>query len=87
MSRQEPTEPSVRSRLTTPRWLLPPVIAAIGVVLIVLFSGTGSIIGWALVGVALTVVVSLVFLEVGYSEDRARARGEYGPPPSDRDRR
>jgi len=87
MSQQEPTEPSLRARLATPRWLLPPVIAAIGIVLIVASSGTVSIIGGGLVAVAVTVAVSLVFLEVGYSEDRARARGEYGPPPGDRDRR
>ena len=32
--------------------------------------------GGGLIGVAITVAVSLVFLEVGESEDRARARGE-----------
>ena len=84
MSDRGPAEPSLRARLATPRWLMPPVIAAVGVVTALATSGTASVVGWALVGVALTLVVSLVFLEVGYSEDRARARGEYGPPPESR---
>ena len=72
------------SRRPAPRWFLPPVIALVGVVLGLATSGTAAIVGWTLVAVAITVAVSLAFLEVGYSEDRARARGEYGPPPPDR---
>ena len=53
MSDREPTEPSLRARLATPRWLLPPVIAAIGIVLIVVASGTVAIVGGGLVAVAL----------------------------------
>jgi hypothetical protein len=87
MSDREPTEPSLRARLATPRWLLPPFIAVIGIVLVLAGSGTVAIVGWGLVAIALTVAISLVFLEVGYSEDRARARGEYGPSPGDRDDR
>jgi hypothetical protein len=87
MSDREPTEPSLRARLATPRWLLPPVIAVSGLVLVLAGSGTVAIVGWGIVAIALTVAISLVFLEVGYSEDRARARGEYGPPPRDRDDR
>jgi hypothetical protein len=68
-------------RRPAPRWLLPPAMALVGVVVGLATSGTASIVGWTLVAVAITVAVSLAFLEVGYSEDRARARGEYGPPP------
>jgi hypothetical protein len=35
-------------------------------------GGTTAFIGWAILGVGLVLVVSLVFLEVGYSEDRER---------------
>jgi len=73
------------SRRPAPRWLLPPVIAVVGVAVALATSGTAAIVGWTLVAVAITVAVSLAFLEVGYSEDRARARGEYGPrPPHER---
>jgi hypothetical protein len=41
---------------------------------IVASSGTGRIIGWGVLGVGLVVAISLVFLEIGYSEDRERAR-------------
>jgi hypothetical protein len=74
-------DPSLRATLRTPRWLVPPVLAVVGLVLAVATSGAPSVVGICLVGAAVVLVVSLVFLEVGYSEDRARARGEYGPPP------
>jgi hypothetical protein len=64
-----------------PRWLLPVAILLVGVVVAVVGSGTVEIIGGAIIAVAVTVAISLAFLEVGYSEDRARERGEYGPPP------
>jgi hypothetical protein len=44
-------------------------------------STTVDIVGAGIIAVAFTVAVSLAFLEVGLSEDRARERGEYGPPP------
>lgn len=52
------------------------VIAAAGIVLIVAGDGTTDIVGWTVFGIALTLVLSFVFLEVGYSEDRERAREE-----------
>lgn len=36
-------------------------------------DGTLRIVGWGVIATAVTVAISLVFLEVGYSEDRARA--------------
>ena len=76
MSDPAPNEPAARRRRPAPRWLLPPVIALIGVALILATSGTLEIVGAGVIGVAAVVAISLAFLEVGYSEDRARARGE-----------
>jgi hypothetical protein len=65
-----------------PRWLAPLVLLVIGVVVVLVGStATVDIVGGAIIAVAATVAVSLAFLEVGLSEDRARERGEYGPPP------
>jgi chromate transport protein ChrA len=55
------------------RSLVPLVLACAGILLAALSSGTARIIGWGVIGVAIVVALSLVFLEVGYSEDRARA--------------
>ena len=74
-------EPAPRGGRPAARWLLPAVIAVIGVILVIAASGTVAIVGGGLIGVAVVLAVSLAFLEVGYSEDRARDRGEYGPPP------
>jgi hypothetical protein len=63
-------------RAAAERLAVPLGVAAVGIVLIVVAGGTLSIIGWGVVAVAITVAISLVFLEVGYSEDRARARDE-----------
>jgi hypothetical protein len=76
MSDPGTNEPAARRRRPAPRWLLPPVIALIGVALILATSGTLEIVGAGVIGVAAVVAISLAFLEVGYSEDRARARGE-----------
>jgi hypothetical protein len=65
------------------RWWLPVGLAAVGIAVVLATSGTAAIVGWGIVASAVTVAISLVFLEVGYSEDRARARGEYGPVPPD----
>jgi hypothetical protein len=54
------------------RFLVPVAVAAPGVVLIVSASGTARVIGWGIVAIAAVLAVSLVFLEIGYSEDRAR---------------
>ena len=56
------------------RFVLPLLIAVVGIVLVIATSGTANIIGWGVIAVAITVAISLVFLEVGYSEDRARRR-------------
>ncbi len=59
-------------------WLLRagPVVAlfVVGAALVVLADGVAAIIGWGVIGVAFTVAVALVFLEVGLSEDRERER-------------
>ncbi len=65
-----------------PRWLAPVVLLVIGIAVVLAGSSTTvDIVGGAIIAVAFTVAVSLAFLEVGLSEDRARERGEYGPPP------
>ena len=58
------------------RFLVPLAIAAAGIVLIAATTGVARIVGWGVLAVAVTVAMSLVFLEIGYSEDRARARDE-----------
>jgi hypothetical protein len=59
-------------------WLLRagPVVALLvaGAVLVLAADGVVAIIGWGVIGIAFTVAVSLVFLEVGLSEDRERER-------------
>ena len=64
-----------------PRWIIPVALLLVGIVVIIVGSGIADAIGGGLMAVALVVAVSLAFLEVGLSEDRARERGEYGPPP------
>ena len=54
--------------------MVPLVLVIVGIVVAVLTSGVAEIIGWGIVTVALTVAISLAFLEVGLSEDRERAR-------------
>jgi hypothetical protein len=76
MSEPGRNEPAPRRRRPAPRWLLPPVIAVVGVALILATSGTLEIVGAGVIGVAAVVALSLAFLEVGYSVDRARERGE-----------
>ncbi|HEX2103635.1 MAG TPA: hypothetical protein VHF51_08280 [Solirubrobacteraceae bacterium] len=79
----EPPTPAAERRVWTAaaaRRMLVPVAIAVAGIVIVLAGGGGTltIVGWGVIGIALTVAVSLVFLEVGYSEDRARARGTDG---------
>ena len=61
-------------RAAARRFAVAAVIVVAGVVVIVASSGTGRIIGWGVLGVGLVVAISLAFLEIGYSEDRERAR-------------
>jgi hypothetical protein len=50
-------------------------LVIIGVVCAVLISGgTGEALAIAFIGVGLVVAVSMVFAEIGFSEDRERAR-------------
>ena len=65
-----------------PRWLIPAALLVIGIA--ALLAGASAIVGGTILAVAVVAAVSLAFLEVGYSEDRARERGEYGPPPTRR---
>ena len=60
------------------RFLIPVVLAALGVALTFLADATDDLmafIGIALIGAAGVVAMALVFLEVGHSEDRERRRG------------
>jgi hypothetical protein len=59
-------------------------IAAFGSTMLMVIAGavcaaafsddTGHFVGYVLIGVGLTIATGLVFLEVGFSEDRERAR-------------
>ena len=52
----------------------PLVLAVVGFVVVLIGKDdTLGIIGWGIVGAGVTVAIGLVFLEVGYSEDRERA--------------
>ncbi len=75
-------------------------LVVIGIACAVLISdGTGQVLALAFIGVGLVAAVSLVFLEIGLSEDReldreararqrwTRAAGRRRPPPSQLDRR
>jgi archaellum biogenesis protein FlaJ (TadC family) len=74
-----------RRTATAVRFAASAAIVVAGIVVIVATGDTGSIIGWALMAVGLTLAVSFMFLEIGYSEDRARAaerrRERRAPPP------
>jgi hypothetical protein len=74
-------------RAAARRFTVPLVIAAVGIVLIAAADGTARIIGWGVLAVAISVTISLVFLEIGYSEDRARARDARDRSLPRRDRR
>ena len=63
-------------RAAARRFLVPLALAVVGAVLVLAASGTAELIGAGLIALAATIAVSLAFLEVGYSEDRARERGE-----------
>jgi formate hydrogenlyase subunit 3/multisubunit Na+/H+ antiporter MnhD subunit len=66
-------------RAAARRFLVPLAIALAGIVVVAVGSGTAEIVGGGLIALAVTVAISLAFLEVGYSEDRARERDERGP--------
>jgi hypothetical protein len=58
------------------RFVVPLVIAVVGIVVVVVTDGTARIVGSGVIAVAVVVAISLVFLEVGLSEDRERARDD-----------
>jgi hypothetical protein len=74
--RERMTEDKDWRRAARRRFLVPLAIAVIGIALIAATSGVAQIVGGGVLAVAVVVAISLVFLEVGYSEDRARERGE-----------
>jgi len=76
----EPPPDSAWRRAAARRFAAPLLIAVAGIVLVAAGADTVRIIGWGVIGVAVTVAISLVFLEIGYSEDRARAREERDRP-------
>lgn len=51
------------------RAIVPALLLVAGLAIVVAGSG---LIGWTVFSVGLTLTIALVFLEVGYSEDRAR---------------
>jgi hypothetical protein len=80
-----PREPGWPVAATARRFAAPAAILVAGAVMIVVFAGTARIIGAGVIAVGLTLALSVLFLEVGYSEDRARAqeqrrRGRMRPP-------
>jgi hypothetical protein len=74
MSDPEPDRGAWR-REARRRALLPLAIAVVGIVVVIVGSGALQIVGWGILGVAVTIAISLVFLEIGLSEDRDRAAG------------
>jgi membrane-associated phospholipid phosphatase len=68
------TEVGGSRRAGVARVLAALALGAAGIVVIAATEGTWRIIGWGVLAVAISVMVSLMFLEVGYSDDRARAR-------------
>ena len=77
-----PEPPIDWPRRAARRAVLPLLVAVAGFVLVLIGKDdTLGIIGWGVVGVGVTIAIALVFLEVGYSEDRERAaeRERRGP--------
>lgn len=66
-------EPGSWKRAAARRAVVPAVLLVAGVVCVVL-GGDLVMVGGALIAVAGVLGMSLVFLEVGYSEERERAR-------------
>jgi TRAP-type C4-dicarboxylate transport system permease large subunit len=60
-------------RAAAGRFLVALTVAGAGIVVATVASGALRTIAWGVVAVAVVLILSLVFLEVGYSEDRARA--------------
>jgi hypothetical protein len=69
-----PRERTLARDAASRRFLVPVAVGLAGAVLIATTSGTADTIGWGVLAIALVGAISLAFLEVGYSEDRQRAR-------------
>jgi hypothetical protein len=70
----EPEEDIDWPRRAAKRSILPLLVAAFGFAMVLIWhDDTLGLIGWGVVGLGVTIAISLVFLEVGYSEDRERA--------------
>lgn len=67
-------------RAAARRFLACAAMLAVGLVLAIVGGGL-LVLGVGLVTVALVLAMCLVFLEVGYGEDRARAREERAAAP------
>ena len=74
-----PKESAWQPAAAARRFVAPATIVAAGAILVIVTAGTARIVGWGVLTIGLTLAVSVVFLEVGYSEDRARAK-ERRPP-------
>src|SRR5437016_1180234 len=89
MSRDDRAKPADRDsgswRVAAVHRFVPAgLVGVIGLVGIVATTGTTSIVGAALVTAGVMLAISFAFLEVGYSEDRERAREQrrITPPPA-----
>jgi xanthosine utilization system XapX-like protein len=69
-------------RAAARRAMLPVAIALIGIVGVIAGEGMLRIVAWGVIGVAVTVATALVFLEIGYSEDRGRTRDSASASPA-----
>jgi hypothetical protein len=74
--RRAPWRPAAAAR----RFAVAAAIVLSGAVVFVATAGTVRIIALGVVALGLTLGLSLVFLEVGYSEDRARAEDQRRRP-------
>jgi hypothetical protein len=83
--RATPKEPRWRPALAARRFAVAAVVVLAGAGVGIAGSGVVGIIGWGVLAMGLTLMLSLVFLEVGYSEDRARAAEQrHRRPPGPR---
>jgi hypothetical protein len=57
------------------RAIVPAVLMIAGLALVLAAGGTVETIGYVLLGLGGILAVALVFLEIGFSEDRERSRG------------
>lgn len=73
-----PPSDSTWKRAAAIRGAAVAVLAIAGLVLAFAADGTASDVGYTVFGIAFVLALSLLFLEVGYGEDRARARERRG---------